>query len=117
MKTDSLIYRLFQRWPELGLELAGLEAMPVAGYVLRAEEIKQTAFRLDGVLVPPEGLDRPLVFIEAQFQPDPDFHARWLSTAPMPKCRNPVDLGRTGVDSPQRGSGLWRTGRSARRIA
>ena len=79
MRTDSLFYRLFQDWPELVLELAGLET-PAAGYVLRAEEIKQTGFRLDGVLAPPDDRpDGPLVFIETQFQPDPDFHARWFS--------------------------------------
>jgi predicted transposase/invertase (TIGR01784 family) len=79
MRTDSLFYRLFQDWPELVLELAGLET-PAAGYVLRAEEIKQTGFRLDGVLAPPDDRpDGPLVFIETQFQHDPDFHARWFS--------------------------------------
>ncbi len=79
MKTDSLLYRLFQDWPGLVLELAGLD--PAAtGYTLRAEEVKQTAFRLDGVLVPPEDRpDWPLVFVEAQFQSDPDFHARWFA--------------------------------------
>lgn len=79
MKTDSLFYRLFQEWPELVLELAGLET-PATGYTLRAEEVKQTGFRLDGVLAPPDDQpDWPLVFIETQFQPDPDFHARWFS--------------------------------------
>ena len=56
MKTDSLFYRLFQDWPELVLELAGLETS-ATGYTLRAEEIKQTGFRLDGVLAPPD--DQP----------------------------------------------------------
>jgi len=79
MKTDSLFYRLFQDWPELVLELAGLEGA-AAGYTLRAEEIKQTGFRLDGVLAPPDDQpDKPLVFVETQFQRDPDFHARWFS--------------------------------------
>ena len=79
MKTDSLFYRLFQEWPELVLELAGLETS-ATGYTLRAEEIKQTGFLLDGVLVPPEDRpDWPLVFVETQFQHDPDFHARWFS--------------------------------------
>ena len=79
MKTDSLLYRLFKDWPGLVLELAGLDPA-AAGYTLRAEEVKQTAFRLDGVLAPPDDqLDWPLVFIEAQFQPDADFHARWFS--------------------------------------
>ena len=79
MKTDSLFYRLFQEWPELVLELAGLETT-AKGYTLRAEEIKQTGFRLDGVLAPPDDQpDWPLVFVETQFQHDPDFHARWFS--------------------------------------
>ncbi|MDG4557331.1 MAG: DUF2887 domain-containing protein, partial [Candidatus Contendobacter sp.] len=45
MKTDSLFYRLFQRAPALVFELAGLET-PAGAYQFRAEEIKQTAFRL-----------------------------------------------------------------------
>jgi predicted transposase/invertase (TIGR01784 family) len=89
MKTDSLFYRLFQEWPELVLELAGLEAS-VTGYTLRAEEIKQTEFRLDGVLAPPDDrLDWPLVFIETQFQHDPDFHARWFSELFLYLYRHP----------------------------
>jgi predicted transposase YdaD len=54
MKTDSLFYRLFQRMPALLLELAGLD-IPAEGYRFKAEEVKQTAFRLDGILLPPEG--------------------------------------------------------------
>ena len=78
MKTDSLFYRLFQRIPGLPLELAGLD-YAAEGYVFRSEEIKQTAFRLDGVLIPPkESNDRPYVFIEAQIQPDDGFYARFF---------------------------------------
>jgi predicted transposase YdaD len=79
MQTDSLFYRLFQDWPGLVLELAGLEASAV-GYALRAEEVKQTGFRLDEVLAPPDDQPEwPLVFIETQFQHDSDFHAHWFS--------------------------------------
>lgn len=75
LRTDGLFYRLFQDWPGRVLELAGLE--PMAGYTLRAEEIKQTGCQRDGVQVPAENAaDRPLVFVETQFQHDPDFHAR-----------------------------------------
>lgn len=78
MKTDSLFYRLFQRFPGLPLELAGLDYV-AEGYVFRSEEIKQTAFRLDGVLIPPKNSnDRPYVFIEAQIQPDDGFYARFF---------------------------------------
>ena len=68
MKTDSLFYRLFQRAPTLVFELAGLEVPVTGAYQFRAEEIKQTAFRLDGLLVPsPEQPDAPVVFVEVQF--------------------------------------------------
>jgi predicted transposase YdaD len=52
MKTDSLFYRLFQAMPRLALELAGLSVPEAVRYEFRSEEIKQTAFRLDGVLMP-----------------------------------------------------------------
>jgi predicted transposase/invertase (TIGR01784 family) len=79
MKTDTLFYRLFQTEPSLALELAGL-AVPAANrYRFGSHEIKQTAFRLDGVLEPPaDQPDAPLVFVEAQFQPDEAFYLRFL---------------------------------------
>lgn len=89
MRTDSLFYRLFQDWPGLVLELAGLDAT-ASGYQLQAIEVKQTAFRLDGVLVPPDAQpDWPLVFIETQFQHDPDFHARWFAEVFLYLYRHP----------------------------
>ena len=51
MKTDSLFYRLFRHAPMLVFDLAWLEAPAADAYQFRAEEIKQTTFRLDGVLV------------------------------------------------------------------
>ena len=78
MKTDSLWYKLFLRTPQFLLELAGLEL--AKNYQFRSEEIKETSFRLDGVLTPPSGNRRlPLVFVEAQFQPDKDFYSRFFS--------------------------------------
>jgi predicted transposase YdaD len=79
MKTDTLFYRLFQDRPALLFELTGLAWRAAAGYVWRAEEVKETAFRLDGVLVPEADLDAPLVFTEVQFQLDPAFYGRWLA--------------------------------------
>jgi len=80
MKTDSLFYRLFQERPDLVFELA--EWSPPAGvrYTLHAEDVKQTGFRLDGILSPPiDRTDLPLFFLEAQFQTDNDFYARWFA--------------------------------------
>lgn len=68
MKTDSLFYRLFQAMPALALELAGLTVSERAAYQFRSEEIKQTAFRLDGVLMPTaEVREAPVVFVEVQY--------------------------------------------------
>lgn len=75
-----MFYRLFQRLPELVFELAGWPAPDMAGYRFRSEEIKQTAFRLDGVLAPPaEATERPIVFVEVQYQPDDRFYSRFLA--------------------------------------
>ena len=80
MKTDSLFYRLFQRLPALILEMAGIAVPDASGYQFRSEEIKQTAFRLDGLLVPPaQSSEWPIVFVEVQFQPDTDFYSRFFA--------------------------------------
>jgi predicted transposase/invertase (TIGR01784 family) len=80
MKTDSLFYRLFQADPGLALDLAGLAVPEPAAYRFCSKEIKQTAFRLDGVLEPPDGRpDWPVVFVETQFQPDEGFYLRFFS--------------------------------------
>jgi predicted transposase YdaD len=74
MKTDSLFYKLFQQASQLVLELAGLEQASAENYEFRSEEIKQTAFRLDGLLTPIEdNAEQPLIFVEVQYQPDGDF--------------------------------------------
>ena len=56
--------------------MAGLDPATAPFYEFRSEEIKQTAFRLDGVLAPREDGDEPWVFIEVQFQPDENFYRR-----------------------------------------
>mgnify|MGYP003818371835 CR=1 FL=1 len=107
LRTDSLFYRLFQDWTGLVLELASLE--PTAGYTLRAEEIKQTGFQRDGVLVPAENAaDRPLVFVETQFQYDPDFYARWFAELFLYLYRQPPRRADGAVSRPGGGKG-WRS--------
>ena len=80
MKTDSLFYTLFLQAPQLVLELAGLETTEAAkDYQFRSEEIKQTSFRLDGVLTPPSGqANLPMLFVETQFQLEIDFYSRFF---------------------------------------
>ncbi|MEM1309469.1 MAG: Rpn family recombination-promoting nuclease/putative transposase [Cyanobacteria bacterium P01_H01_bin.153] len=80
MQTDSLFYALFQSVPGLLFEL--LERSPEAAqsYQFASVELKQTAFRIDGVFLPPDGQpEAPLFFLEVQFQRDPLLYRRLLS--------------------------------------
>ena len=65
MKTDSLFHRLFSDHPELVFELMGEEVPAAVSYTFGSQEVKQTSFRLDGILTPPEqASDSPIVFVE-----------------------------------------------------
>lgn len=49
-------------------------------YEFRSVEIKQTAFRIDGVFIPsPKAKTEPIVFVEVQFQKDSSFYYRFFS--------------------------------------
>lgn len=77
MKTDTLFYRLFQTLPRLLFDLIGQAPEHANAYRFESVELKQIAFRFDGVFVPPDAQpDWPLFFIEVQFQSEPDFYAR-----------------------------------------
>ncbi len=79
MKTDTLFYRLFLRQPKLALELLGLD-YPNDSYQFSSEEIKQTAFRIDGLFKPvTDNPNQPLIFVEVQYQADNDFYGRLFS--------------------------------------
>ncbi|NOR68305.1 MAG: DUF2887 domain-containing protein [Methylomarinum sp.] len=77
MKTDTLFYRLFKNAPELVLQLAGLDYTDTQKYRFNSEEIKQTAFRLDGILTPPHKKIRiyPLFLSKFNFKKIPIFTA------------------------------------------
>ncbi len=75
MKTDSLFYRIFQTLPESFFDLIGQSPQ---GYQFRSVEIKQTAFRVDGVFLP-DTPAQPIYFVEVQFQNDARFYARFFS--------------------------------------
>ena len=77
MKTDKQFYSLFQEAPEVPLSL--LPDIPTgATYAFSAPVVKETEFRLDGLLTP-EDPALPLVFIEVQMFPDPEFYNRFFS--------------------------------------
>ncbi|UBF24260.1 Rpn family recombination-promoting nuclease/putative transposase [Kovacikia minuta CCNUW1] len=65
MKTDSLFYRIFQTSPNAFFDLIGTPNPRGAIYRFTSEEVKQTSFRIDGILTPPPNTpDQPLYFIE-----------------------------------------------------
>jgi predicted transposase/invertase (TIGR01784 family) len=79
MQTDALFYHLFKTIPGLFFEIAKLDYPPKA-YQFSSIEVKQIAFRLDGIFKPPETeLNLPIIFVEVQFQPDKQFYARFFS--------------------------------------
>jgi predicted transposase/invertase (TIGR01784 family) len=80
MKTDSIFYRLFQTFPGTFFELINRQATEASAYEFASVELKQTAFRVDGVFLPVPNLpERPIYFLEVQFQKDPEFYARFFS--------------------------------------
>lgn len=80
MKTDSIFYRIFKTDPGILFELLGQSSEIAQGYEFKSVEIKQIAFRIDGVFLPtPEAIDQTVWFVEVQFQRDPVFYQRFFS--------------------------------------
>ena len=79
MKTDKLFYRIFLNQPGLLAELLpGIP--PDCQFDYSAPVIKEQEFRHDGILTP-VGNDPnlPIVFLEAQMQPDTNFYGRYFA--------------------------------------
>lgn len=67
MQTDSLFYELFQLYPAILFELIGSDSPRTSTYSFASQEVKQTSFRIDGILVPPiYATDLPIYFLEIQ---------------------------------------------------
>ena len=80
MKTDNLFYRLMQIEPTLAFELAGMTVPNAGGYNFISQEVKQTAFRFDGIAEPPaDRPDAPRGYVEVQFQVNDGFYLRFFS--------------------------------------
>jgi predicted transposase YdaD len=78
MKTDKLFYRIFLNQPGLIAELLP-EIPPDCEFEYSAPVIKEKETRLDGLLTPIGAHpDLPLVFLEAQMQPDQRFYGRYF---------------------------------------
>jgi predicted transposase/invertase (TIGR01784 family) len=78
MKTDTIFYALFQSAPGIFFELMGQSPELAQDYDFRSVEVKQTAFRLDGVMLP-ERLDGTVYFGEVQFQSDEELYHRFFA--------------------------------------
>lgn len=79
VKTDSIFYRLFQELPSIFFELIGNPPQTAETYQFSSIEIKQTAFRIDGVFLPKQGEENPIYFVEVQFQADTEIYSRLFS--------------------------------------
>ncbi|MCC3419995.1 MAG: Rpn family recombination-promoting nuclease/putative transposase [Microcoleus sp. PH2017_07_MST_O_A] len=77
MKTDSLFYSIFQEFPFIFFALLGIPADATNQYQFTSQEVKQLAFRLDGLFLPIVADSQlPFYIVEVQFQPDPNLYYR-----------------------------------------
>lgn len=76
MKTDTIFYRLFQSFPSIFFELIDQPPEIANSYDFSSVEVKQLAFRIDGVFLPKRNPSSPIYFVEVQFQPDKKFYSR-----------------------------------------
>lgn len=89
MKRDSIYYQIFKRFPGLLFELLGSHPEQAQNYRFESVEVKETAFRIDGVFLPPEGAtSRIIFFAEVQFQKDEALYHRFFTKAMMYLNRN-----------------------------
>ncbi|MFN6470653.1 MAG: Rpn family recombination-promoting nuclease/putative transposase [Nostoc sp. SerVER01] len=73
MKTDTIFYSLFQAFPSIFFELINQPPAEAIVYKFTSCEVKQLAFRLDGLFLPiTNDRKKPLYIVEVQFQPDLD---------------------------------------------
>ena len=80
MRTDKIFYSLFQEFPSIFFELIGVTSADVDAYQFTSVELKETAFRIDGVFVSnPENPVQPVYFVEVQFQQDSTFYRRFFA--------------------------------------
>jgi predicted transposase/invertase (TIGR01784 family) len=80
VKTDSIFYHLFQSFPSIFFELLNRPPQEAQAYQFSSVEIKQLAFRIDGVFLPSADTpEQPIYFAEVQFQPDSKFYSRFFA--------------------------------------
>ena len=77
MKTDTIFYSLFQAFPSIFFELINNSPTEADVYEFTSREVKQLAFRLDGLFLPTtKDAKKPFYIVEVQFQPDDNLYYR-----------------------------------------
>jgi predicted transposase YdaD len=77
MRTDTIFYQLFQTFNDLLFEL--LEQPSDAANQFVSVEVKERAFRFDGIFAPPpDQIQKLIYFAEVQFQPKSTFYDEFL---------------------------------------
>ncbi|MBD2243011.1 DUF2887 domain-containing protein [Nostoc sp. FACHB-888] len=80
MRRDTIFYKLFKQFPGLLFELVDEPPSEAENYQFESVEVKETAFRIDGVFLPPaNGVFKTVFFAEVQFQKDEDLYHRFFS--------------------------------------
>jgi predicted transposase/invertase (TIGR01784 family) len=78
MKTDTIFYQLFNTFHTLLFELIERPIAEAEGYEFSSVEVKEKAFRFDGIFSP-KSQDKPIYLLEVQFQQKEDFYWEYLS--------------------------------------
>ena len=78
MRTDTIFYQLFLTFHSLLFELLGEPIENADDYQFISAEIKEKSFRFDGIFIPDQE-DKPLYFVEVQFQNKPDFYWEFIA--------------------------------------
>ncbi|MDB9340565.1 MULTISPECIES: DUF2887 domain-containing protein [Cyanophyceae] len=80
MRRDSIFYKLFKQFPGLLFEFVDEPPPEADKYQFESLEVKETAFRIDGVFLPPDdAISKTVFFAEVQFQKDDDLYHRFFS--------------------------------------
>ncbi|MFM7368166.1 MAG: Rpn family recombination-promoting nuclease/putative transposase [Sphaerospermopsis kisseleviana] len=78
MHTDTIFYQIFLTFHTLLFELLGEPTEKAEGYKFTSVEVKEKAFRFDGIFMPDRG-EKPIYFVEVQFQPKQEFYWEFIT--------------------------------------
>jgi predicted transposase/invertase (TIGR01784 family) len=78
MKTDSFFYRFFREYRSAFFEMIGQGRQKARRYKFASVEVKELAFRFDGIFLPEFRAD-DVYFVEVQFQKKRRFYPRFLA--------------------------------------